>query len=131
MELVLGVGQATVSGGIDAGYWATAPAVVVLAVPYVVRSRDVPLARSLRAPLVVSIGAQHQLRRLSPHAAELPNRNRSSTRNAPGSNQDSTASRATAAIGSRCRSSNATDSAASPSGTGTVRCGTTSSSSPP
>ncbi len=48
LGIVAGVGIATVTGGIAAGYYATAAAVVVLAVPYVLGSRDVPLPRSLR-----------------------------------------------------------------------------------
>jgi MFS family permease len=48
LGIVFGVGIATVTGGIAAGYYATAAAVVVLAVPYVLESRDVPLPRALR-----------------------------------------------------------------------------------
>jgi MFS family permease len=48
LGIVGGVGIATVTGGIAAGYYATAAAVVVLAVPYVLNSLDVPLLRSLR-----------------------------------------------------------------------------------
>ncbi len=48
LGIVGGVGIATVTGGIEAGYYATAAAVVVLAVPYVLGSLDVPLLRSLR-----------------------------------------------------------------------------------
>ena len=48
LGIVSGVGIATVTGGIAAGYYATAAAVVVLAVPYVLGSRDVVLPRSLR-----------------------------------------------------------------------------------
>jgi MFS family permease len=48
LGIVVGVGIATVSGGLAAGYYATAAAVVVLAVPYVLGSRDVPLPRSWR-----------------------------------------------------------------------------------
>ncbi len=48
LGIVSGVGIATVTGGIAAGYYATAAAVVVLAVPYVLGSRDVALPRSLR-----------------------------------------------------------------------------------
>jgi MFS family permease len=52
LGIVFGVGLATVTGGIAAGYWATAAAVVVLAVPYVVRSLDVPLPRAARPPFL-------------------------------------------------------------------------------
>jgi MFS family permease len=48
LGIVAGVGIATVTGGIVAGYYATAAAVVVLAVPYVLGSRDLALPRSLR-----------------------------------------------------------------------------------
>ena len=48
LGIVAGVGIATVTGGIEAGYYATAAAVVVLAVPYVLGSRDVALPRALR-----------------------------------------------------------------------------------
>ncbi len=48
LGIVAGVGIATVTGGIAAGYYATAAAVVVLAVPYVLGSRDVALPDSLR-----------------------------------------------------------------------------------
>jgi MFS family permease len=48
LGIVAGVGIATATGGIAAGYYATAAAVVVLAIPYVVGSRDVPLPRSFR-----------------------------------------------------------------------------------
>ncbi|NUS50057.1 MAG: MFS transporter, partial [Nocardioidaceae bacterium] len=48
LGIVAGVGIATATGGIAAGYYATAAAVVVLAVPYVLGSRDVPLPRALR-----------------------------------------------------------------------------------
>ncbi len=48
LGIVAGVGIATVTGGIAAGYYATAAAVVVLAVPYVLRSRDVVLPKALR-----------------------------------------------------------------------------------
>jgi MFS family permease len=48
LGIVAGVGIATVTGGIAAGYYATAAVVVVLAVPYVLRSRDVALPRALR-----------------------------------------------------------------------------------
>jgi MFS family permease len=51
LGIVAGVGIATLSGGLAAGYYATAAAVVVLAVPYVLGSRDVPLPRSLRPAL--------------------------------------------------------------------------------
>ncbi len=51
LGIVAGVGIATVTGGVAAGYYATAAAVVVLAVPYVLGSRDVPLPRSLRPAL--------------------------------------------------------------------------------
>jgi MFS family permease len=47
LGIVTGVGIATATGGITAGYYATAAAVVVLAVPYVLGSRDVPLPRTL------------------------------------------------------------------------------------
>jgi MFS family permease len=52
LGIVFGVGIATVTGGIAAGYYATAAAVVVLAIPYVLDSRDVPLARALRPDFV-------------------------------------------------------------------------------
>jgi MFS family permease len=48
LGIVGGVGVATVTGGVRAGYVATAAAVVVLAVPYLLRSLDVPLPASLR-----------------------------------------------------------------------------------
>jgi MFS family permease len=48
LGIVTGVGIATVVGGLESGYYATAAAVVVLAVPYVLDSRDVPLPRSMR-----------------------------------------------------------------------------------
>jgi len=48
LGIVGGVGIATTTGGIAAGYYATAAAVVVLAVPYVLGSRDVRLPRALR-----------------------------------------------------------------------------------
>jgi MFS family permease len=48
LGIVFGVGIATVTGGIAAGYYATAAAVVVLAIPYVLESRDVPLSKALR-----------------------------------------------------------------------------------
>lgn len=48
LGIVSGVGIATVTGGVAAGYYATAAAVLVLAVPYVLGSRDVPLPASLR-----------------------------------------------------------------------------------
>jgi MFS family permease len=48
LGIVAGVGIATVTGGITAGYYATAAAVVVLAIPYVLGSRDIPLSRRLR-----------------------------------------------------------------------------------
>jgi MFS family permease len=51
LGIVFGVGIATVTGGIAAGYYATAAAVVVLAIPYVLESRDVPLPRALRPDL--------------------------------------------------------------------------------
>jgi MFS family permease len=50
LGIVGGVGIATVTGGIVAGYYATAAAVVVLAIPYVLESLDIPLARGLRPP---------------------------------------------------------------------------------
>lgn len=49
LGVVGGVGIATVTGGVSAGFLATAAAVVVLAVPFVLRSGDVPLARDLVA----------------------------------------------------------------------------------
>jgi MFS family permease len=48
LGIVTGVGIATVTGGIAAGYVATAVAVIVLAVPYVLGSRDLPLSRGDR-----------------------------------------------------------------------------------
>lgn len=48
LGIVAGVGIATATGGIEAGYYATAAAVVVLAVPYVLGSRDLALPRALR-----------------------------------------------------------------------------------
>ena len=48
LGIVAGVGLATATAGIAAGYYATAAAVVVLAVPYVLGSRDVALPRTLR-----------------------------------------------------------------------------------
>ena len=45
LGIVGGVGIATATGGIEAGYYATAAAVVVLAIPYVLGSRDVRAAR--------------------------------------------------------------------------------------
>jgi MFS family permease len=48
LGIVGGVGIATATGGIAAGYYATAAAVVVLAMPYVLGSRDLPLPPSLR-----------------------------------------------------------------------------------
>ena len=51
LGIVGGVGIATATGGIVAGYYATAAAVVVLAVPYVLGSRDVQLPRALRPEL--------------------------------------------------------------------------------
>jgi MFS family permease len=53
LGIVGGVGIATVTGGLVAGYYATAAAVVVLAVPYVVGSRDVPLPAELRPAFVL------------------------------------------------------------------------------
>jgi MFS family permease len=50
LGIVGGVGIATVTGGIAAGYVATAVVVVVLAVPYLTGSRDLRLARSERPP---------------------------------------------------------------------------------
>ena len=50
LGIVAGVGIATVTGGLVAGYYATAAAVIVLAVPYVLGSRDVPLPAQLRPP---------------------------------------------------------------------------------
>ncbi len=51
LGIVGGVGLATATGGITAGYVATAAAVVVLAVPYVLGSRDLPLAATDRPEL--------------------------------------------------------------------------------
>ena len=48
MSSEIGVGIATVTGGIAAGYYATAAVVVVLAIPYVLGSRDIALPRRLR-----------------------------------------------------------------------------------
>ncbi|CAN5647794.1 MFS transporter [soil metagenome] len=48
LGIVGGVGIATATGGIAAGYYATAAAVVILAIPYVVGSRDVRLPAALR-----------------------------------------------------------------------------------
>ena len=48
LGIVGGVGIATATGGIAAGYYATAAAVVVLAVPYVLGSRDLPLPSTFR-----------------------------------------------------------------------------------
>ena len=48
LGIVAGVGIATATGGIAAGYYATAAAVVVLAIPYVLGSRDLALPRALR-----------------------------------------------------------------------------------
>jgi MFS family permease len=48
LGIVAGVGIATATGGIAAGYYATAAAVVVLALPYLLGSRDLPLPRALR-----------------------------------------------------------------------------------
>lgn len=45
LGVVGGVGIATVTGGVSAGFVATAAVVVVLAVPFVLRSGDVPLRR--------------------------------------------------------------------------------------
>jgi MFS family permease len=53
LGIVGGVGIATVTGGLTAGYYATAAAVVVLAVPYVLGSRDVAMPRALRSELTV------------------------------------------------------------------------------
>ena len=50
LGIVGGVGIATVTGGIAAGYVATAVVVVVLAVPYVLRSRDLRLGADARPP---------------------------------------------------------------------------------
>ena len=50
LGIVGGVGIATVTGGIAAGYVATAVVVVVLAVPYVLRSRDLRLDAADRPP---------------------------------------------------------------------------------
>jgi MFS family permease len=48
LGIVGGVGIASVAGGIRAGYVATAVVVVVLAIPYLFASRDIPLPRSMR-----------------------------------------------------------------------------------
>ncbi len=48
LGIVGGVGIATVTGGVTAGYVATAVVVVVLVVPYLAGSRDLRLARSER-----------------------------------------------------------------------------------
>jgi MFS family permease len=48
LGIVGGVGIASVAGGVRAGFVATAAAVVVLAVPFVLRSGDVPLRRDQR-----------------------------------------------------------------------------------
>ena len=48
LGIVGGVGIATATGGLTAGYVATATAVVVLAAPYLWRSGDVPLPKALR-----------------------------------------------------------------------------------
>jgi MFS family permease len=48
LGIVGGVGIATATGGLAAGYVATATVVVVLAVPYLLRSHDVPLPEALR-----------------------------------------------------------------------------------
>ncbi len=48
LGIVAGVGIATATGGIRAGYVATAIAVVVLAIPYVLGSRDFPLSKNDR-----------------------------------------------------------------------------------
>ncbi|HET6651844.1 MAG TPA: MFS transporter [Nocardioides sp.] len=48
LGIVGGVGVATLTGGVRAGYVATAAAVVVLTLPYLLRSLDVPLPASLR-----------------------------------------------------------------------------------
>jgi MFS family permease len=50
LGVVGGVGIATVTGGVAAGFAATAGAVVVLAVPFVLRSGDVALRRDELAP---------------------------------------------------------------------------------
>jgi MFS family permease len=50
LGVVGGVGIATVTGGVAAGFVATAAAVVVLAVPFVLRSGDVPLAPRQQRP---------------------------------------------------------------------------------
>lgn len=60
LGIVGGVGIATATGGIVAGYAATAAAVVVLAIPYLVGSLDVPLLRSERE----SVGLRQLLRGL-------------------------------------------------------------------
>jgi MFS family permease len=48
LGVVGGVGIATATGGVAAGFVATAAAVVVLAVPFVLRSGDLPLGRERR-----------------------------------------------------------------------------------
>ncbi|MEP7088620.1 MAG: MFS transporter [Nocardioidaceae bacterium] len=48
LGIVAGVGIAAATGGLEAGYYATAAAVVVLTIPYVLGSRDVVLPRALR-----------------------------------------------------------------------------------
>jgi MFS family permease len=53
LGIVAGVGIASVAGGVRAGFVATAAVVVVLAVPFVLRSGDVPLRRDQRPPFVL------------------------------------------------------------------------------
>ncbi len=50
LGIVAGVGIAALTGGIAAGYVALAVVVVVLAVPYLLGSRDLPLSRTDREP---------------------------------------------------------------------------------
>jgi len=51
LGIVAGVGIATATGGLAAGYYATAATVAVLAVPYLLHSRDLVLPRELRPVL--------------------------------------------------------------------------------
>ena len=51
LGIVTGVGIATVTGGVAAGYYAIAAAVVVLTLPYLLDSLDVPLPRAVRPAL--------------------------------------------------------------------------------
>ena len=65
LGIVGGVGIATATGGIAAGYYATAAAVVVLAIPYVLGSRDLRCpGRSGRTSRAASSAARSG----SPHA---------------------------------------------------------------